>query len=762
MPASDLFAVLQWWLVLFLLGLGFLPITTLIFEAFCDKGYVFAKLLGLVFLSLAALSFLLCPRKSRFIHTFRRSWGMFVLEELLFLVGLVAWTYIHSFAPDIHGLEKYMDFGFINSILRSSYFPPKDMWLAPFYINYYYFGHIMTAVLTKLSGLPANITFNLMLSTVFAFCLTETFSLGANLYTFLRIAQPLQKVKRAIFGLFTAVLVTCGGNLHVIYSFFKADPGGDPVAPWALPFMPLTFPNGYSFQYATRFISHTIHEFPVYSWLVADLHGHVLDIPLVLLAISLLLSLFMNDPEKRIKKQNAKETYSPVSQIFLKSVHSFEVNPLILILIGFLLALMYMTNAWDAAIYALLTALGLIYLHWRSARAHTPEYRKGKRPAASKSVLQTKLSSHYLPAGRHFTWIRGFSLSLLFALGSAVLFLLPYNYFFKPFVSGVGVLCAPKVLTTIGRLGPLIFETDHCERSLWWELLILYGFFYFFVSVFLMFILKTRRLFQGDLFVLLLINLSTLLIVLPEYIYIKDIYAVHYRANTMFKLAFQAFLMLSLSTSYIILRVLTPAEKGDKDRKAIKYRYRIFLPITLVLVALVMTYPCLAVRTYFTHRKTYRGLDGTKYLQILYPTDYAAIQWINKDIKGQPVILEASGDSYTDYARISANTGLPTVLGWTLHEWLWRGSFDVPADLPPKEREAMRAYYPAQRISEIRAIYETSDLEAAKSLLRKYDVKYVFIGVLEFQKYPNLNEEKFGRLGTSVFQNGTTKIYRIN
>ena len=62
-----------------------------------------------------------------------------------------------------------------------------------------------------------------------------------------------------------------------------------------------------------------------------------------------------------------------------------------------------------------------------------------------------------------------------------------------------------------------------------------------------------------------------------------------------------------------------------------------------------------------------------------YPEDKEIIDYINKNIIGQPIILEAQGDSYTDFARISANTGLPTVLGWTVHEWLWRGSYDVPS-----------------------------------------------------------------------------------
>jgi uncharacterized membrane protein len=138
-------------------------------------------------------------------------------------------------------------------------------------------------------------------------------------------------------------------------------------------------------------------------------------------------------------------------------------------------------------------------------------------------------------------------------------------------------------------------------------------------------------------------------------------------------------------------------------------------------------------------------LNGTVYLKTSYPADYDAINWLNKNIKGQPVILEAQGDSYTDYARVSANTGLPTVLGWTVHEWLWRGTYDIPAP----------------RIEEIKKMYETTDAAVAKKLLEKYKVKYVFVGALEQQKYPMINEVKFQQLGRIVYQNGTTRIYAI-
>ena len=717
MLLSDIFIVLQWWAVLFLFGVLFLPLASFLFKPFFDKGYIFSKLLGitivtyLIFVSgllhlspftfvsgyiilfaAAIVFFLLTKKQENIFKTIKEKWKIFIFEELLFVGALFFWSYIHSFAPDARGLEKYMDFGFINSILRADYFPPKDMWFTPLFINYYYFGHLMTAVLTKLSNLPSNFTFNLMLSSIFAFCLVESFSIAANLFTFFGEKLRFLNIKRVAAGLISALLVTFAGNLHILYSFFKAYENESPAPIWTLPFLPLTFPNAYWYPNATRFIHNTIHEFPIYSWVVADLHGHVLDIPIVLLTIAFLLSFFIE--KTTTSASNAKFKIS-------KTIIGY------LILLGFLLAVMYMTNAWDGAIYFLLTLLVIIYL-----------------------------------STQKFFDFKKIVISSLIVLAGFFVFTLPYNTNFKPFVSGIGLLCSPDFLIAKEKLGPLIFEKDHCQHSPWWQLIMLYGFFYFFVITFLVFTLRAKKLFQTDQFVLLLIILSTLLIIIPEFIYVKDIYPAHYRANTMFKLVFQAFIMLSLSCGYIIVRLIS--EIKNQKHKIFNF-YSVFLILSFLLFVLVMLYPYQAINSYYGNLTTYYGLDGTKYLKTAYANDSTAIEWINKNIKGQPVMLEANGDSYTDYGRVSANTGLPTVLGWTVHEWLWRGTYDIPAP----------------RIQEVKTMYETKSVAEAKKLLKKYDVEYVFIGMQEYEKYPELSEAKFKQLGKLVFQKGTAKIYQI-
>jgi YYY domain-containing protein len=729
MLASNFPYFLNWFLISFIIGIAFLPLTFLLFSKFKDKGYIFSKIIGLIIISyvifvLATIRLLRFSQfnlvliliiafavnyfiflkkkvglelKKKFLNSLKANWKIYFFEEALFFIMFYFWSYIKTFQPNINGLEKFMDFGFINSILRGDYFPARDMWFTSLTINYYYFGHLATAVLTKISNVPASITFNLMQALVFTFCFTASFSIGLNLYFLCKgdIDKKIDNLKMIISGLLTAVLVVFAGNLHTVYAFFTAYPNESPIPPWQLVFSPLSFPNSYWYPNATRFIYHTIHEFPMYSWVVSDLHSHVLDIPFVLLTIAFLITFFF----------------------------SKKINYLKIFFISFLASILYMTSAWDGAIYLGLSVIIIIYKE--SAR-----------------IKNLKILNKRTPLNLVFY-------SCILVIGYFI-FSLPFNLFFKPFVSGIGILCAPQFLIAKGKIGPFLFEAGHCQRSPLWQLFILYGFFYFWVISFALFLYKIykkrlSKITTIDKFIILLIIFSTVLIIVPEFLYIKDIYPDHYRANTMFKLVYQAFILLSICSAYIIIRIFSTFKKNSFFSKSLFLHVFYFL-FSLVIISIVLIYPYLSTTSYYNNLVNQQDLDGTKYLKSLYPSDYQAIRWLNKNIKGQPVILEAQGDSYTDYARISANTGLPTVLGWTVHEWLWRGTYAVPAP----------------RIEETRLLYESKDITQTKALIKKYSISFIFIGALEREKYTNLNEDKFSKLGKMVYQLNSTKIYRVH
>lgn len=212
----------------------------------------------------------------------------------------------------------------------------------------------------------------------------------------------------------------------------------------------------------------------------------------------------------------------------------------------------------------------------------------------------------------------------------------------------------------------------------------------------------------------------------------------HFRSNTMFKLGYQAFIIMSIISGYSIIKILT-SRSGKTARK-------VFLIMIIPLIALVSIYPYFSVKSYFNSLKTYQGIYGLNWLKEKYPGDYAAVNWLNQNVRGQSVILEATGDSYTDYERISTFTGMPTVAGWIVHEWLWRGSYEIIA----------------QRAAEVKTIFEATDINQAKVLIDKYNIKYIIVGKLEREKYQNLNISLISALGKPVFTQDDTVIYRID
>src|SRR3989344_9676562 len=382
MAINDLFLVTIWWLTFFVIGSIFIPFTIGLFKNFFDKGYIFSKVIGMVFVSyvvfilgifhiapftlltILAVAFIfliinLVLFKRNFLGSIKQKWHIFLFEEIIFFIGILFWSFVRAHNPDIHGLEKFMDFGFINSALRSEYFPPQDMWLAGHPINYYYFGHIWAAVITKLSAIPSAISYNLILATIFALAVIQTFTICFELS---RRLFPNQTLRSLMIGFMGSFIVNLGGNLHTIYALPLGYQTDNPVPFWKIqakytwsqvldiPQFLSRLSEGYWYPNATRFIPYTIHEFPIYSYVVADLHGHVFDIPFVLLTIAILYVFFVSH-----KVSSTFDIRKLLSKMKGQSVH--YAWP---VLIGFLISIHYMTNAFDAPIYLILT--GILFL----------------------------------------------------------------------------------------------------------------------------------------------------------------------------------------------------------------------------------------------------------------------------------------------------------------------------------------------------------------------------------------------------------------
>ncbi len=491
------------------------------------------------------------------------------------------------------------------------------------------------------------------------------FSLAANLINW-GIKKARQKPYLISLGAtIAAMLLTFGGNWQIAYHQLKHG---------SL--------EGYWYPDATRFIieesgarDNTIHEFPIYSLVVADLHGHLLDIPHVLLIMSLLVSLAQNFRKKFSFKQNWWKAFWEKEKI------PFRV--FLLTFLGVTLGIAFMTNAWDYPIYLLLSGCLLLWFHLEKSR---------------KPIWQT---------AKDCLWL----------VGTSLLAGLPFHLNFESIAQGVALV-------------------DF--RSPLWMLFFLWGFPLLITVFFLIFWLTKKKKQKADKVVFIFLLVAWSLICLPEVIRIKDIYAHnHQRANTMFKFTYQSFMMFSLMAGYVFIRLATNWKK---------YGRWVFLLLFSAGAGINMVYPRYAIRSYYQpDNEKETSLDGLEYLYRRYPDDYKAILWLDREIQGAPAIVEAVGESYTDFARVSANTGLPAVLGWRVHEWLWRGGFEIAGE----------------RTEEIRKIYTSQNPAEVKSLLENHRVKLVFVGSLEREAYPELNEENFRQLGEVIFESGETRVYRV-
>jgi YYY domain-containing protein len=321
-------AAITWWVAAALLGWLAWPIAWRVFRPLRDRGYLLSKCLGwllpawpvwLVASSGVAANTVLGAwlavgglgvagavvawrERADFGQFIRRNWGLLVAEEALFTLAYGVFLLLRIANPDLwqpwHGGEKFMEFAFLNGILRSPTFPPVDPHFAGGFINYYYYGIYLVAFLVKLTGIYAEVAFNLTIALLFALTVGNAFSIAHTM-----AVDDDGRGWRAGFGaaLVAPVCVAVLGNLdgfgQVVRnlsglagsSFESALPGaGTAVAAVrgaaavaqgsaALP--------GYDFWGPSRVIPNTINEFPYWSFLFADLHPHLIAMPLAVLFV---------------------------------------------------------------------------------------------------------------------------------------------------------------------------------------------------------------------------------------------------------------------------------------------------------------------------------------------------------------------------------------------------------------------------------------------------------------------------------------------
>lgn len=818
---------LTWSMSLLIIALPTLPLALRIFKSFPQIAFPLSMALGLLVLSfcswtlsylhilpfrrwslillLVILTVLFWFKKSsrdEVIRVFsdRHTLLVNIVFVTLFIVGLSAWTYVRGLMPQVDGLEKFMDYGFMMSMMRTEWLPAKDMWLAGESINYYYYGQFVYTAISKLTGIMPQYSYNLSMATTLAYMLMLSGSIGWMLFTalndsFLRKTSPVSRFFRWFASFAAAFFVTIAGNSH---SFFYSDNGpGKGLLRFASNLgIDVGQFDSFFFADSTRYIGYnpdvadkTIHEFPYYSFLVSDLHAHVANTVFVLLLIALLIAYYHPGGKTFIIPTHTSGRMSSINGLkHFKSIVVQLVTEPSTLLAGLLLGVFMMCNFWDFAIYF------VVILFVFFSRNLADEVDKGGIAGLGQIVII--LLGMFIPfiviehpllalccylitvfvAYNMFIYKRnaysrsGLQLSLVFFL--AHLFSLPFNLNFEAI--------SKTIKLTSNRSTPQ-------QLAILWGAHILAAILF---SVIL--ILRAKRNKKDDTdavsstflqraggsWLIVLLAISGIgLILAAELIYVRDIYEAYYaRANTMFKFTYQAFIMLSLVLGVALPSMLARVTILISDRKQNPLKLSKLIPALLVSAVILYGsimpayYPFVASPGWIPNPKTtdWIGLDGTVWMdqaETAYgnisgeseyydlTVDAAAIRWLNDHVNGQPTILEAAGLSYTHLNRISAYTGLPTILGWETHEWLWRTSKDSP-------HAYAQLVYPKQE--DVKAVYTWSDEERALNVLREGKVEYIIIGELELLRYPDIDLDRLAGLGETVFHQGLMRIIKIN
>jgi YYY domain-containing protein len=781
------------------------------------------------------------------------NWRLILAYEAIFLLALVFVALLRSYNPDPWNTERPMDYALFNAIRNSPSFPPHDPWLAGYSINYYYFGYLLMAAVSLVSGIGWAAGYNLSLALVFALAALGVAGIIWNLIAlttrdqgrktndqgtavearfgpwslvFGRIAVALLAIVLVLFAANQggALQIITGTNMAVALDgrdLARAITNGvGPREPLALgqPFhgdyfdgttaiTPTNTLEGFNFVFhswwwnPTRAVwddytargdpakHYAITEFPFFSFLLGDMHPHVMALPFGLLALALALQTLAR----------------PAAPAFAMGRRGW----IELALVGIVLGGLYFLNSWDLPTYVLLFLGALLLLYVRleqSQRLEIGDWRSGSRETISN--LQSLISG---------VWWRHYATQAAMALLAAWMLYAPFHLTFKSLVGGrglpIGLVTWAKtplhsVIIIFGLfLLPLVTYVfvqgrgSEGARGRWGEgatagiahsssrpldlrgslgwvtvgAFAIGALIGFPLAALLPLAIYAITLAIGaagrpaTAFALWAIAVGCLICFGTEIVYIRDVF--ESRLNTIFKFYYQAWLIWGVLAGYAVWWLFagptrdqgpkTKDQRSTVDDQAVEKARKtnlVLRPWSLVLVAALfstllagaLVYPFVVVRYALSGESQRVGLDGLTPRERS-PEGAASIAWLRANAPAGSVVLEAVGGSYNGdgFGGVSAATGLPTVLGWPGHEQQWRGGDPaVLGQLGPRE-------------ADVTTIYSSTDTTQASELLRKYNVEYIYVGPLERATYAPQGIAKLAQLGDVVFQQGDVVIYRV-
>ena len=591
---------------------------------------------------------------------------------LYFWVPTAVFLLIRAAVPEILGAEKFMDLAFFNSLARGPDMPPADPWMSGRTINYYYWGYLLVAAVAKAGGIDPLVAYNLAIATFAGFSFAAAACLGFRLSG--------GRTPAAVGAGFASVFA---GNLTGAFD------GGSNLFGKA----------SFDYWHASRVIGSgdTINEFPFFTFFHADLHPHLLAFPFFLAAFAV--------ADRWIEAGRAAPGERPGAADLLRRAGPF-------LLVALVAATATAANLWNAP------AIGILLLFAGVARTTRGEALPAPGAAiaggltgaavfAGALVLtQPYRASFELPYNGiartktvsglfEFLGVWG----ILFAVAAAGLLALALRsgdaedarrgrdlFFAVAGALSVGLALGLKSPS----LAPLAFLALLAGRAAW------------------RFVREKDRPGLDAAFLCLL---ALAIIAGCEVVHFKDSYGDKlHRMNTIFKFYIQAWPLLGIGAAALASRAWDRANEGR----------RTLAVVLAVAFGAALLYPAAATLSRLGQKSGPFSLDARKPLGRRNPGDLAAIEWLERNAPKGAVVLEATGDPYSEFARISSHTGIPTVLGWANHESLWRAH----------EPEVM------ERFGQVRLFYTSGDPAVARGILRRFGVTHVVLGDLERRTYP--------------------------
>jgi YYY domain-containing protein len=816
---------LLWYLALSLVGWAVYPLLRAALPGLPDKGYPLARIAGILLLAylvwlagsagiaisrltisvvfvVIALSSLLVAIRQRgdLLGELRQRRGYFLSVEALFLLLFIVDLLIRVGNPDLwhpwKGGEKPMDFAYFNAILKSTTFPPYDPWYAGGYLNYYYYGFVLMGVLTRWLGIVPAVAYNLIIPTLFALIAMGAFSLAWNLSAALsNHSGRLAKLSRPFWvGFAGAVGMAVLGNLgtlRMIYQGYQrvAAPGGvtDGASVltrlvWAVQGFvkalgggSLPYSLGDWYWIPSRAIPapgdvEPITEFPFFTVLYADLHAHLFALPVTLLALAFALAVILG-------RGRWKSVWGMVAGFLLGGLAIGALKP---------------TNTWDFYTYLAIGSVSIGYAFW----SYYPTSESAKKSSLPVFKDLPLASQRLLVAAAGILALVGLSILLYqpfanwYALGYNQIelwkgthtplsaYLVHWGLFLFVIVSWMTWetrdWLASTPLSSLRKLEPYKLLIQFALVGLL-ALVVIFlvlkagiAWFVLPLAAWAGVLLLRPNLPDAKRFVLFLVGTGLVLTLMVEVIVLRGDIG---RMNTVFKFYLQVWTMFSVSAAAALGWVFPAVSTW---RPAWRAAWQVSM---VVLLASASLYPLLASMAKIEDRMSARAphtLDGMAFMQdatyldewgeMDLSQDYRAIRWMQENVVGSPVIVEANlRNLYRWGSRYSIYTGLPGVVGWEWHQ--------------QQQRAILPGNWVSDRIAEVDNFYLTTDLQQALEFLRKYNVRYIILGQQERGLYstPRLLDErgyssadglnKFemaeGMLWDEVYRDGDTVIYYV-